>query len=73
MGYLKQDKIREIEKQLEELYGAIFRAEDKAKKHELEATRERGTARMLDQQITDLIELIKVMEVIELIKVMEEG
>jgi len=61
MGYLKQDKIREIEKQLEELYGAIFRAEDKAKKHELEATRERGTARILEQQVEDLVGLLEIM------------
>ena len=61
MGYLKQDKIREIEKQLEELYGAIFRAEDKAKKHELEATRERSTARILEQQVEDLVGLLEIM------------
>jgi len=62
MGPLRQSKIDELKKQLEGLYGAVFRAEDAAQKHELEATRERGTVRMLDQQITDLIELIKVME-----------
>ena len=50
---LKAKKIKETEDKIERLYGALYRAKDKAQELEIQAKQEQGTASMMEREIAE--------------------
>ena len=55
---LRAKKIKETEDRIERLYGAMYRAKDKAQELEIQASQEHGTARTIEREIQEAEELL---------------
>jgi len=62
MGPLRKSKINKLEKEIDNLYDSKFRANDAAKKAELEAKSERAIASNIEGRIKELSEMLEALK-----------